>query len=110
MEVARGDIVIAVLPGDYGKGRPALVVQADAFNPTHASIVVCPITSYLVEAPLFRLALRPSVGTGLKSTSHIMIDKMIAIKREKIDQLIGHTDSAFMHRVDHALKSWLGLD
>jgi hypothetical protein len=38
MEVGRSDILIAVLPGDYGKGRPALVVQADAFNPTHASV------------------------------------------------------------------------
>jgi hypothetical protein len=38
MEIARSDLVIAVLPGDYGKRRPALLVQADAFNPTHASV------------------------------------------------------------------------
>jgi len=110
MEIARSDIVIAVLPGDYGKGRPALVVQADAFNSTHASIVVCPITSYLVEAPLFRLALRVSPGTGLRSPSQIMIDKMMAIERERIDQIIGHADGALMQRVDRALKIWLGLD
>lgn len=41
----RGDIVIAVTPGDYGKPRSATVVQSDLFNPTHASITLCPITS-----------------------------------------------------------------
>ena len=110
MEVARGDIVIAVLPGDYGKGRPALVVQADAFNLTHASMVICPITSHMVDAPLFRLALRASAGTGLRSPSQIMIDKMMAIKRERIDQVIGRVDGALMQRVDRALKIWLGVD
>jgi mRNA interferase MazF len=110
MEVARGDIVIAVLPGDYGKGRPALVIQADAFNSTHASVVVCPITSHLIEAPLFRIALRPSAGTGLRSASQIMIDKMMAIKRERIDHVIGRADSVVMQRVDRALKMWLGVD
>ena len=34
----RGDVVICVLSGDYGKPRPAVVVQSDLFNPTHASI------------------------------------------------------------------------
>ena len=110
MEVGRSDIVIAVLPGDYGKGRPALVVQADAFNLMHASIVVCPITSHLVEAPLFRLALRAAAGTGLRSPSQVMIDKMMALKREGIDQVIGRADGALMQRVDRALKIWLGVD
>lgn len=106
----RSDIVIAVLPGDYGKGRPALVVQSDAFNPTHASILVCPITSHLIDASLFRIALRPSAGTGLQSPSHVMIDKMMAIKRERIDHVIGRTDGAAKQRVDRALKMWLGVD
>jgi mRNA interferase MazF len=110
MEIARSDIVIAVLPGDYGKGRPALVVQADAFNPTHASVVVCPITSHLIDASLFRIALRPSAGTGLRSASHIMIDKMMAIKRERIDHVIGRADAIAMQRVDRGLKMWLGVD
>ena len=39
----RGDIIICVLNGDYGKPRPAVVIQSDLFNPTHASITVCPI-------------------------------------------------------------------
>ena len=34
----RGDLVTVALPGDFGKPRPALVVQADLFNATHASV------------------------------------------------------------------------
>ncbi len=110
MEVSRSDIIIAVLPGDYGKGRPALVVQSDAFNPSHASVVVCPITSHLVDAPLFRIALRPSAGTGLRASSQIMVDKISAIKRERISQVIGRADNALMRRVNGALRTWLGVE
>ena len=31
MEVRRGDLVTVALQGDYGKPRPALVIQADQF-------------------------------------------------------------------------------
>jgi mRNA interferase MazF len=34
----RGDIALAVARGDYGKSRPAVIVQSDLFNPTHASL------------------------------------------------------------------------
>jgi mRNA interferase MazF len=74
----RGDIIICALSGDYGKPRPAVVIQSDLFNPTHASITVCPITSHLIEAPLFRLSLVPNKLTGLTSVSQIMIDKINA--------------------------------
>jgi hypothetical protein len=39
-----------------------------------------------------------------------MIDKMMAIKRERIDHVIGRTDGAAKQRVDRALKMWLGVD
>ena len=110
MEIVRGDIVVAVLPGDYGKGRPGLIVQSDAFNPTHASVVVCPITSHLIDAPLFRVRLLPSRENGLEAPSEIMIDKMMAIKRARIAKVIGRLSEARMHAVDRALQMWLALD
>jgi len=109
MEITRGAIVVAVLPGDYGKGRPALIVQSDAFNPTHARIVVCPITSFLIDAPLFRPTLHPSAETGLRAPSQIMIDKMTAVDREKISKVIGRLDAGTMQKVDRALQTWLAV-
>lgn len=105
----RGDIVICVLQGDYGKGRPALVVQSDFFNSTHANVVVCPITSHLIDAPLFRIPLSPAAKNNLQKPSQVMVDKLSAIKHEKITEKIGSLSTNEMHAVDHALKMWLAL-
>jgi mRNA interferase MazF len=47
----RGDIVSAVLSGDYGKPRPALIIQDDAFVDI-PSLMVLPLTSDLRGYPL----------------------------------------------------------
>ena len=106
----RGDVVISSAPGNYGKPRPALVVQSDLFNATHASIVICPITTHLVDAPLFRLPLKPSGANGLRAESQIMVDKVMAVKRERIGKRIGTITPEEMARVDLALRTWLELD
>src|SRR5579863_2717353 len=85
----RGDIVLTVLSGDYGKPRPALVIQSDLFNETHASLVVCPVSSEITGLNVFRVQLPASETTGLRVKSEIMIDKMIAAKRERIRRRIG---------------------
>lgn len=72
--IKRGDIVTCALSGDYGKPRPAVVVQSDLFNKTHASVTLCPITSDLVDTPLFRILLLPNKPTGLISVSQIMLE------------------------------------
>ena len=105
----RGDIIICALSGDYGKPRPAVVIQSDLFNPTHASITVCPITSHLIEAPLFRLSFVPNKLTGLTSVSQIMIDKIVSIKSEKITKKIGKLSLNEILKLDDALKLWLSL-
>jgi len=106
----RGDVVISSAPGNYGKPRPALVVQSDLFNATHASIVICPITTHLVDAPLFRLPLKPSGVNGLKAESQIMIDKVMAARRVSMGQRIGAITPEEMARVDLALRTWLDLE
>ena len=47
----RGDFVTIAMQGNFGKPRPALVIQADQFN-EHASVTVLPVTGTLVAAPL----------------------------------------------------------
>jgi mRNA interferase MazF len=106
----RGDIVVSSAPGDYGKIRPALIVQADLFNPTHASVVICPITSHLIDAPIFRLVVRPSSENGLRTPSQIMVDKIVAVKRERLGRTIGQLPERQMAAVDLALRTWLGLE
>jgi len=105
----RGDLVVVALPGDYGKPRPALIVQADLFNETHASVTVVPVTSTLVDAPLFRLTLEPSPGNGLRTLSQLMVDKITTVSRARIAQTIGRLEDDVVLRVSRALALWVGL-
>lgn len=105
----RGDVVIAISAGAYGKPRPAVIVQSDLFNETHASIIVCLMTSELHDAPLFRINVQPNKENGLTSPSQIMIDKVVALKRERISQVIGILDDATMLTINRSLALFMGI-
>ncbi len=105
----RGDLVVCALSGDYGKPRPAVVVQSDLFNDSHASTTICPVTSDVRDAPLFRVQLVPSPETGLKVPSQAMVDKLTTVKREKVRARIGHLTAAQTAELNEALKLWLEL-
>jgi len=107
----RGAIVVVAARGAYtGKPRPALVVQSDLFNPTHASVTICPITTDCVDAPLFRLSLPPGPRTGLRGVSQVMIDKIVSVPRGAIAREIGECTAAELAAVDDGLRRWLGLE
>lgn len=107
----RGAIVVVAARGAYvGKPRPALVVQSDLFNPTHASVTICPITSDCVDAPLFRLTLPPGSRTGLKKVSQVMIDKIVSVPRAAITGEIGQCDMGELDALGQGVRRWLGLD
>ena len=105
----RGDVVIVSLSGDYGKMRPAVVVQHDLANAENASVVVCPLSSHGIDAPLFRIDLEPTPQNGLEKPSQIMIDKISAVERDRLRQVVGHLDNATMVQVCRSLALWLGL-
>ena len=106
----RGAIVVVAARGAYtGKPRPAVVVQSDLFNPTHASVTICPITSDCVDAPLFRLTLPPGPRTGLKGVSQVMVDKIVSVPRAAIGEEIGECDAGELEAVEDGLRRWLGL-
>ena len=107
--ISRGDVVTIALQGDYGKPRPALVIQADLFNPTHPTLTILPITSDLRDVPLFRLTVDPTPLNGLRKISQIMVDKLMTVQREKIGQRVGRVDRETLMRVDRALMVWLGM-
>jgi mRNA interferase MazF len=103
----RGDIVTIAAPGDYGKPRPALIIQADVFNDIHGSITVVPLTSRIIDAPLFRITLDPSRQNGLNRVSQIMVDKVLTLPRQKIGKRVGRLGNTIMIRVGRALTVWL---
>lgn len=104
----RGDIVTVSAPGDYGKPRPAVVVQSDTLGGTN-SVLVCLMTSSLKDAPQLRLALLPSLANGLKLPSQVMIDKIMAVPREKCGHVIGHVGKSALISLNDLIAVVMGL-
>jgi mRNA interferase MazF len=110
MTFHRGDIVVVAARGPYtGKPRPALVVQSDLFNETHASVTISPITSDCVDAPLFRITLPPGERTGLGTVSQVMIDKIVTVPRGAIQKTVGRCDADQLAAIAEALATWLDV-
>ena len=105
----RGDIVTIAVQGDFGKPRPAVVIQGDAFNEAHATITVLPVSSALVKAPLFRIDIEPGDANGLVEPCQAQADKVMTVRREKAGPVIGRLDDASMLRINRALALWPGL-
>jgi mRNA interferase MazF len=105
----RGDVVTVAATGDYGKPRPAVIVQTDALPTAHASVVVCQMTSDCSDAPDFRVTIDPSEANGLLVKSQVMADKPVTIRRERIGRQIGHLDEKDVARLNIALAFVMGL-
>lgn len=104
-----GAFVTVAAPGDYGKPRPALVVQNDLFAELQ-SVVVCPLTTMIRDdADLFRLEVEPSAANGLRQLSQIAIDKITVVPVAKVGEVIGQADDALMLRVNRALALFLRI-
>ncbi len=105
----RGDIVTVAFPGDFGKPRPAVIVQSDYLNDTHTTILLCPFTSECADAPLIRIPVAPSQENGLRNPSQIMVDKAAPMRREKIGARIGVLDPETLVRLNRSLAVVFGL-
>jgi mRNA interferase MazF len=107
--MTRGDVVVVAAPGDYGKPRPAVIVQSDAFPQRHPSVIVCQMTSELLEDADFRVTVEPGRETGLRLRSQIMADKPVTVRRERIGRQLGRLTTAELVRLNVALAFVLGL-
>ena len=104
----RGDLVTVAMQGDFGKPRPALVIQANHFS-EHPSVTVLPVTSTLVAAPLLRVTVQPSAENGLQKASQVMVDKTMTVMREKTGPTFGRIDAGTLVEVERCLAVFLGI-
>ena len=104
----RGDLVTVAAQGDYGKPRPALVVQSDLFDEL-SSVTLCLVTSTLLEAPLLRITVDPSPENGLQRISQVQVDKITTVKRQRVGGVIGRLDDATLLKVNRSLAVFIGI-
>lgn len=105
----RGDLITYAGPGDYGKPRPALVVQSDHLLAAD-SVVICLLTSDDEERPgLPHIEVLPTAANGLEKRSLIMVEKMLATRRRRCGKIIGKLGEDEMQQVNAALAFLTGL-
>ena len=109
MRLKRGDVITVAASGDFGKPRPAVIVQSDAFPEQHESVIVCQMTSTLEDTPDFRVTIQASPANGLRAISQIMIDKPVTVRRARIGARLGCLDRREVTRLNRALAFVLGL-
>jgi mRNA interferase MazF len=107
--VKRGNVVLIVAPGDMGKPRPGIIVQADELGEATTSVLVCPMSSEVTELHRLRPVVEPTASNGLRLRSQIMTDKINALRRDRVRQVLGSLDVDASERLDGALLLVLGL-
>lgn len=96
------------MSGDYGKPRPALVIQSDFLSETD-SVLVCLLTTAQRAAPLHRLPLPAGDATGLREPSQVMVDKIMAVRRDRCGPSIGRADPAALLALGRLLAFVIGI-
>lgn len=109
MKLKRGDIVLCSMSNDFGKVRPAVIVQNDSFVDVRDSVSLCPLTSQLIPDAVFRPTVLSNNKSGLDTTSQIMVDKLCSIKKSRVKEKLGSLDNNKIPELNEALKLWLGL-
>lgn len=104
----RGDLVTVVVPGDFGKPRPALILQSDLFV-HHPSVTIAPLTSELRDTPLFRIPIEPRDDNGLRVSSQVLVDKIQAVSRARIEGVMGRLNDREMLAIERAIAVFLGF-
>lgn len=104
----RGDIVTVAISGDFGKPRPAVIVQNDDLSDIDTTLVaMMTTTDDLVST--FRIPIEPSATNGLRFKSILMMDKIMVVWRVKCGPVIGRLHAEQMAEVDTCVALVFGL-
>ena len=104
--MSRGDLVIVAVPDDYGKPRPAVIVQSNAIPKNHASVVIC-LTILIFHATHKRQKQR---GTPTKATLEQKLLTRLYTKSQVDNYLcqVLNSSTAFVCEANAVLTSMLG--
>ena len=83
-----------------------VIIQDDRFNAT-ASVTVFPLTTNLLEAPLTRIEVEPTVSTEIEQPRRWWTN--LAIPRGNVRGQLGRITDADVIRLNSALVVFLGL-
>ncbi len=105
----RGQLVIVSAQGDYGKPRPAVVIQNSRLLDQIDSVTVCFLTTRIVPARNLRVTIKPDALNGLLEPSQVQIEKIMTFPRSKVRGPIGQLSENELRDVDRYLMIFLDL-
>ena len=105
----RGEIFYIVPPRDFGKQRPAVVIQSSLFLANAPSVTFCLMTGSVQFVNPVRILVNPTSANGLDQPSLIQVDKIVTVEADRIRNRIGAITPAQLASLDAALKLWLDL-
>lgn len=105
----RGEIYYIVPPRDFGKQRPAVVIQSLLFLENASSVTFCLMTGSVQFVNPMRILVNPNKTNGLDQPSLIQVDKIVTVDAERIRNRIGSITPTQLATLDAALKLWLDL-
>lgn len=103
----RGELWTVSGGGYAGKPRPTLIIQDETWE--SSSITTIPLTSHVIDAPLWRVTIPATEESGLMVDSQVMVDKITTVKVQNLDRKIGQISTAQMREVERLLLSFLGI-
>ena len=111
MKIKQYDIWLADLnPSrgtEPGKTRPVVIIQTNLLNDTHASTMVCPITTNVQsEVNLLRIHLKKG---QLDKLSDVLVDQIRAIDNKRFIKKVGQLNKAQMIRIKENIRIVLDL-
>ena len=104
----RGEIWTAAGGVYASKPRPVLIVQDDRFDATE-SVVVIPLTTHVVDAPLTRIPIMADALSGIGQPSYAMVDKVTTVRRSSLGSHVGRATAGQLVEVERALLVFLGI-
>ena len=112
--VNRGEIWWAELAepikSQPGFRRPVLVIQADTFNQSKISTIICAVITsnlHLSEAP--GNIVLPARASGLSKDSVINVSQIITVDKSFLTEKIGELNQKLINKLEEGLKLVLSL-
>jgi mRNA interferase MazF len=95
----------------YRSGRYAeAIVRAEKAVALREDLdLVCLLTTTLRDAPMYRLTVQPTGTNGLHAESHILIDKVFALRADRCGPVFGHLEQDMMLALNRMLALVMGM-
>lgn len=110
--VKQGDIVLIELGdikgSEYGKNRPAVIIQEDIYNDYFNTTIVVLITGKVIPEYTTNIFLS-KIESGLKKDSMILVNQLRSIDKSRIKETVNTVSHSTLDKINVSLRRVFGI-